>query len=101
MGRENKEPQGLGIVFLQYLADGEEVAQRLAHFFAVDIHKTVVQPVANKLTTISRFGLGDFVLVMREDQVFSSAMDVKGLAEKLHAHRGALDMPAGPPFAPG
>ena len=38
---------------------------------------------------------------MGEEQVFSAAMDVEGLAQVFHAHRRAFDMPAGTARAPG
>ena len=40
-------------------------------------------------------GLGNLVLVVREDEVEPSAVDVEGLAEVLLAHRRALDVPPG------
>ncbi len=48
-----------------------------------------------------RLRLGNLVLVVREDEVQSAAVDVEGRAEELLAHRGALDVPAGPAAAPG
>src|SRR5213075_100352 len=47
------------------------------------------------------FGLRDLVLVVRELQVLAAAVDVERLAEQRAAHRGALDVPAGPALAPG
>src|SRR4029077_13756044 len=38
---------------------------------------------------------------MGEDQVDAAAVEVEGLAEVLHAHRRALDVPAGTPRSPG
>ena len=46
-------------------------------------------------------GLGDLVLVVREDQVEAAAVDVEGVAEVLVGHRRALQVPAGPAAAPG
>ncbi len=39
--------------------------------------------------------LGDFVLMMREDEIDAAAMDVERLAQMPPGHGGALDMPAG------
>src|SRR6201999_4453587 len=36
------------------------------------------------------------VLVVREHEVLAARMEIEGVAEELHRHRGALDMPAGP-----
>ena len=41
--------------------------------------------------------LGDFVFVVRKDEVDAAAVDVEGLAEMLPAHRRAFDVPAGTP----
>ena len=45
-------------------------------------------------------GLGDFVLVVGEDEIDAAAMDVEGLAQKRLAHRRAFDVPAGAALAP-
>src|ERR1043166_3495976 len=45
------------------------------------------------------FTLRDLVLVVREDEVYAAGVDVEGLAEILHGHRGALDVPAGAALA--
>ena len=47
-----------------------------------------------------RLGLGDLVLVVREDQVEAAAVDVELGAEVAPAHGGALDVPAGPAGPP-
>src|SRR5438477_3061566 len=47
------------------------------------------------------FALGDLVLVMGEDKVLSAQVQVKSRPENAHAHSAALDVPAGPAFAPG
>ncbi len=41
------------------------------------------------------FGLRDLVLVVREHQVFAAGVEVEAVAEELHGHGGALDVPAG------
>jgi hypothetical protein len=45
--------------------------------------------------------LGDFVFVVREDQVDAAAVDVEDFAQMLPAHGGAFDVPAGAAAAPG
>ncbi len=47
------------------------------------------------------FGLRHLVLMVREDQVHSPAVDLEAVPEVLEAHRRALDVPARPPPAPG
>ena len=46
-------------------------------------------------------GLGDLVLVVREDQVVAAPVDIDGHPQGGVDHRRALDMPAGPAGAPG
>ena len=48
-----------------------------------------------------RFGLGPFVLVVREDQVGTASVDVEPVAEKSQRHGHALDVPARPSRHPG
>src|SRR5258707_6332471 len=40
------------------------------------------------------FRLSDLVLMMHRDVIDSAGVDVDSLAEILHRHRGALDMPS-------
>jgi hypothetical protein len=37
--------------------------------------------------------------VVRKDEVDRAGVDVERLAEEVHRHRGALEVPAGAPFA--
>ena len=83
------------------IADGEKIAQRLGHFLFVDIHESVVDPVFDRRFPRRTAGLGDFIFVMREDQVFAAAMNVEGFAEIFLAHRGTLDMPSWATRPPG
>ena len=47
LGQE-KEPDCFGVVFCQNFPGGEEILQALAHLFAFDIQKTIVQPVISQ-----------------------------------------------------
>ena len=40
------------------------------------------------------FALGDFVFVMRKREVDAAGVDVQRVAQILHGHGGALDVPA-------
>ena len=84
---------------LDHLADQHRVAQRLRHLLAAMVTQAVVQPVRRELVA-EGLGLGDLVLVVREDQVDPAAVDVEGAAEILVRHGGALQVPAGPAAAP-
>jgi len=58
-----------------------------------------MHPEAREGLAGERFGLGDFVFVMREDQVDAAGVDIERGAEVLDGHHGAFDVPAGPPVA--
>jgi hypothetical protein len=61
-----------------------------------------VQPVAHEgLLAGVGLGLGDLVLVVRENEVLAAAVYVDLLPQVLEGHGGALDVPAGPSGAPG
>src|SRR4051812_20895468 len=45
-------------------------------------------------------GLGDLVLMMREDEVEPTAVDIKAFAQMLRRHGRAFQVPAGPAPAP-
>ena len=93
----------------QQLVDGDEVAEALRHLLAFDLQEAVVHPdVRHARRAEGAARLGDFVLVMREDEVDAAAVNVedvlrgivagKAAAERLqqqgHRHRRAFDMPA-------
>src|SRR5436190_24383464 len=58
-----------------------------------------VHPVTDERFPGRSFALRDLVLVMRKDEIDGAGVDVERLAEELHRHRGALEMPAGTTFA--
>ena len=101
MGGENEEPQHLGIVGLQDVANGEKVAQGFAHLLLVDVDEAIVQPVFGVGLAGRPLALGDFVFVMGEYEILAAAVDVEGLPQVGHAHGRTLDMPAGPARTPG
>src|SRR5215469_10557344 len=57
-----------------------------------------VQPVFDEWLSCGALALGDFILVMRENQIFAAQMQVKTLPQDFHAHGAALDMPSGTAF---
>ena len=76
--------------------------ERLRHLLAAEGQHARVQPVAREVADAERaLGLGDLVLVVREDQVGAAAVDVEGLAEVAVRHGRALDVPARAARAPG
>ena len=52
---------------------------RLGHLLAAEIDHPIVEPVLGEGLAVGALRLGDLVLVMREDQVTASAVDVEGL----------------------
>src|SRR6267154_2173142 len=55
-----------------------------------------VQPVVDELLAGGAFALGDFVFVMRENQIDAAGVQVESLAQVFHGHGRALDMPTWP-----
>ena len=53
-----------------------------------------------KRAAVGALGLGDLILVVREDEVKAAGVDVDGRAEVFVDHSRALDMPAGTSLAP-
>ena len=77
MGRNYEKADHFRGVFFQNLLNGEEVAERFAHFLLVDIDKTVVHPVFDKRFAGRPFTLGDLVLMVWKDQILAAAIDIK------------------------
>ena len=88
----------------QQVAQCEEISERLAHLFAFDQQMRAVKPVFHKpmagFLQPCAFALGDFVLVMRENQVLAAHVDVETGSKYLGAHGAALDVPTGSALAP-
>jgi hypothetical protein len=83
------------------LLGGDGVAVGLGHLPAVHQEHVGMQPITGTATTAGPGVLGNFVFVVGELQVVSSAVDVKFLAEVLGAHRRALQVPTGESLSPG
>ncbi len=79
--------------------DGQRVAQRLGHLLTRERHPAVVQPVAGEAVARGA-GLRTLVLVVREHQVQTAAVDVERLPEVGSRHRRALQVPPRPATAP-
>ena len=61
----------------QHVGDEQRVAQGFAHLLPGQPEQPVVHPVPGEAVA-GRAGLGDLVLVVREDQVHPAAVDVEG-----------------------
>ena len=101
MSGQGEHAHRFQIVLLGDIAHGEEVALGLGHLLVVDVQEAVVHPVVHVRLAGGAAGLGDFVLVVREEQILAAAVDIKGFAQIGGAHGGAFDMPTGTAHAPG
>ncbi|OQB90409.1 MAG: hypothetical protein BWX83_00853 [Candidatus Cloacimonetes bacterium ADurb.Bin117] len=101
MLREEEEANGLGAVPGQDVPRGEEIIEALAHLVAINVQKTIVHPVSGQGFAGEGEGLGEFILVMGENEVGAATVDVEGFAQILLAHHHAFGVPAWPSFAPG
>ncbi len=81
--------------------EGVEIAERLRHFSAIDHQVRDVEPGRGKMPAAGAAALGDFVFVVREDEIDTAAVEVEGFAEVFANHCGTLEVPAGSAFAPG
>src|SRR5580765_8773088 len=82
----------------EQIAKSIKISQRLAHLLAVNQEVGAVKPIldemlAGKLQS-SALALSDFVLVMREDEILATEMEIEAGAEKFDTHRAAFDVPA-------
>ena len=59
-----------------------------------------MDPDRNDLVADGALGLRDLVLMVGESQIGAARVDIEALAQILHRHRGALDVPAREPLAP-
>src|SRR5258708_36342763 len=89
---------------VEQVAEREEVAQRLAHLSPLDQQVGGVQPIFHESPAGRLEGgaltLGDFIFVMRKNEVLAAQVQVETGAQELHAHCAALDVPAWTSFAP-
>ena len=95
-----REAHRLRAVSPQQIGDVHDVADGAGHFRRTHLQQAVVHPHARERRVVVRLRLGQLVLVMRELQVQAAAVDVERLAEVLHAHGRALDMPPRTPRSP-
>jgi hypothetical protein len=79
----------------------QHVALALGDLLAADVEELVVHPHRHPRVHVEgALGLGHLVGVVHPHVVDAAGVDVEALAEVLHRHRRALDVPAGEPHAP-
>ena len=82
------------------LIQRDEVAQRLTHLLAVDGDHVVVHPVVNHVIALRSDSLCDLTLMVREDQVHATTVNVKVIAQVFLTHSRTFAMPAGEAITP-
>ena len=98
--RQQGEPYRGRLPLLQQLAHEDQVAERLRHLRALEADQAHVEPVADERHPGGGLRLGRLALVVREDEVPSTAVHVDRLPQLAQDERRALDVPPGPSRAP-
>ncbi len=80
---------------------GVKIAKRLRHFSAIDHQMRDVEPGRGEVAPAGAAALGNFVFVVREDQIDAAAVEVEGFTEIFANHRRAFEVPARASFPPG
>ena len=78
----------------QQVAQRVEVALALRHLPAVHQQEPHMHPMPRELLVRRRFALRNLVFVVRKHQVFAAAVQVEALAQVLHRHGRALNVPS-------
>ncbi len=82
------------------ITNREEIAQRFGHFLIVDIDEPIMHPVMHVGLSCSSFRLRNFIFMMREEKVMTTAMNIKCITQIGHGHSRAFNMPAGTSHTP-
>ena len=82
------------------LFESDEVTQRLSHLLSVDGYHVVVHPVVHHLVTLRCHSLCYLALMMREDKIHPTSVNVEMAAQILASHCCALTMPPWKSIAP-
>ena len=85
---------------VEHVAQRDVVAERLRHLLAGEAEHSVLRPDARELVS-ERARLRELVLVVREDEVETAAVDLECRPEGVLRHRRTLDVPARPAAPPG
>ena len=88
------------VALLEEVAQRVEIAQALGHLLPLDDEVRRMQPEPAERFAGGRFALGDFIFMVREDQVHAAGVDIQRLTQVFHAQRRAFDMPARPARPP-
>ena len=100
MRRYHKETDRLIAVFFRNISYGEEIAERLRHLNIVNVDISVVHPIICERHAVAALALSDLILMVREDEILTAAMNVDRIAEETSYHRRTFDMPARSAMSP-
>src|SRR4051812_19406743 len=84
------------VELVQHVARREEIAEGFRHLLLIDVEERAVHPVVGELLFERPLALRDLVLVVREREVPTAAVDVERHAQLAAGHRGTLDVPTRP-----
>ena len=107
MALQHEHAQSRRAHLLQHLVQQQEVVQRLRHLLGLaglgvgDLQHAGVHPVIGECAVAGALRLGALVLVVREHQVGTAAVNVEGQSQVLLGHGRTLDVPARTTLAPG
>src|SRR3972149_11724794 len=97
MSGEQEEAEGRGVPLdLQNFRNRDRVSPGLRHLLAVSDEVMAVQPVVDEFFSGVCFRLGDLVLVMGKNVVYTAAVDIERFAQVLGAHGRAFDVTSRP-----
>jgi hypothetical protein len=76
---QQEKPDDPGRVQFKDVRQGEKISQGFGHFFLVDGHEPVVDPIPGERLARGSLGLGDFVFVVGENQILPAPVDIDGV----------------------
>ena len=93
--RSQQIPDGRWLVAFEHqIAQRKKIARALRHLLAFNQQESRMEPEMRELFAGQRFGLRYFIFVVRENQILAARMQIETLAEFLHGHDRALNVPA-------
>ena len=108
MSREDEEADGhwrisllqTVVIACEELLQSDEVTKTLTHLLAIDGNHIVVHPVTNHLVALRSHSLSNLALMVRENQIHATTVNIKVAAQVFASHRSTLAVPARETIAP-
>ena len=101
MGLQHEQANRVCGVLVEDLLERVEVTEALGHLLAIHAEHARVHPDVGEGLVPGAHGLRRLVLVVREDEVGATTVDVDRSAQVAVDHGAALGVPAGTAFSPG